>query len=162
MIASNLLCVLATISRTWAQSNYSSSTTACTSTITHRPSGCCLPQAAHTTTSYTECHGCSLEVVTRGPQCLIVCPMIQAVDENATTTLTRCAPPMPCTRTVNELEAPCGDCGVQKFEVTKTVDCEGCALSTMTIGHNEGVSMCACPTAPVTKTVEVCSVTESA
>ncbi|EME77437.1 uncharacterized protein MYCFIDRAFT_180004 [Pseudocercospora fijiensis CIRAD86] len=87
MITPTLFSVLlATMPLAWT---HNSRTTPCTSTITHHPSGCCPQQAAHTTTFYTDCHNCSLDIVTKGPQCLIVCPISQAIDKDATTTLTK-------------------------------------------------------------------------
>jgi hypothetical protein len=63
----------------------------CTSTITEFPGACCPPIAGHTTTSYSDCGSCALEITTLGVQCLVACPTTTPTSFGITTTITGCA-----------------------------------------------------------------------
>lgn len=177
---SQLISILALALMASAQEMLSAPT--CTSTVTHPP-GCCPKLAAHTTTSYTSCGSCALDIVTQGPMCMVFCGTTTPVDPSRTTTITECFPkPSPslitsyvsasstnstipiessCTSSVIELVPfPCGDCGVGTVDVTSTVDCQGHALAT--VAEDGMVGICVCPTAPPTRIVSVCAVDATA
>ena len=139
----------------------------CTSTLTHPP-GCCPKLPAHTTTSYTACGPCALDIVTEGPMCMMWCGTSTPIDPFKTTTVTACSPTAPpslvtcvsctaaCTKTVTEGNPfPCGDCGVGSVDVTTSVDCGGCGLKTVT--EEGGFGICVCPTEKATRVVSVCA-----
>ncbi|KAK4635319.1 hypothetical protein CLAFUW4_02084 [Fulvia fulva] len=145
MALQTLLFLVATLALVSGSQDLTNPAPTCTSTITHRPAGCCPPRAGHTALSYTDCHGCDLEVITRGPQCLCAPTPVKPM-----TTTTK-----PCTSVVTELTRPCGDCGMGSVDVTTALNCKGCALSTTTVAAG-GVGICACPTAPGMRGVFVC------
>ncbi|KAK4628702.1 hypothetical protein CLAFUW4_08281 [Fulvia fulva] len=125
---------------------------ACTKTIAPTSFTCCGTIAAHTTTTYTNCHGCALEYEPT-PQCR--CISNPVTDWELTTTETACAATSTakCKTTATYTANGCGDCG-HIYATTKTsrVDCKGCALAATT---TTGPGICMCPTATET-TVKAC------
>lgn len=124
----------------------------CTKTIKPTSFTCCGTIAAHTTTSYTNCHGCALEYEPT-PQCR--CVSNPVTDFKLTSTETACAATSTakCLTTATYTANGCGDCG-HTYATTKTsrVDCKGCHLVATT---TTGPGICMCPTATET-TVKAC------
>jgi hypothetical protein len=136
-----------------ASEDQKTSTSACTTYIT-KPAECCPASSSHTTTSYTNCHGCALSTTTRGPHCDLVhtshplkkelpttyqtnttqiCPPTTLP---GTTTITACSASPTCTKMVTSTSPFGCTITVPPKTTTKRIDCGGCELETVTVANS--------------------------